>query len=113
MHTADIMKKLNAADPTIVFGPNIPENNLLLSNSISESIISGADEPRAIRVKFATVSFHTFARYFFFLPVIASSIMIILSALVITSMDVINTSETIATAENAQPSKRKCITAEG
>ena len=51
--------KLKAADPTIVLGPSSPGHPpRLVTVSMTESKISGADEPRAIRVRFATVGFH-------------------------------------------------------
>jgi hypothetical protein len=68
MHTAEINSRLNAADPTIVDGPSSPAGfPRLLTVSSTESNISGADDPRAIRVKFATVAFHlgTSTNYFF------------------------------------------------
>ena len=56
---ADIAKRLKAAEPTIVLGPSSPDLKFKDKVSITESRISGALLPKAIRVKFATVSFHT------------------------------------------------------
>jgi hypothetical protein len=50
---------LKAADPTMVDGPMTGGTaSRSYTVVIVESKISGADEPRAIRVRFATVSFH-------------------------------------------------------
>ncbi len=48
MQMAMMMKKLKAADPTIVPGPKSPASKLLPTISITESRISGAE---AIRKK--------------------------------------------------------------
>ena len=60
--TAMITSMLNAAEPTIVDGPSSPDRIPRPQISITESRISGADEPSAISVRLATVSFHTLTR---------------------------------------------------
>ena len=59
MQMAVISRRLNAADPTIVPGPNSPDSKLRLITSMQANNISGADVPSAINVRLATVSFHT------------------------------------------------------
>ena len=57
--TATIMSKLKAAEPTMVDGPRSPEKKPLPTISMTDNKISGADEPSAMSVRFATVGFHT------------------------------------------------------
>ena len=59
MQTAQMASRLKAADPTIVPGPSSPLSKLLPMISMQESRISGAELPRAISVRLATVPFQT------------------------------------------------------
>lgn len=57
---AVIISKLKAADPTIVLDPNSYGSfSRLIIVSRTANMISGADEPRAIRVRLAIVGFQT------------------------------------------------------
>ena len=61
MEAALITRRLNAADPTIVEGPRSPAGlPKSLNASRIERIISGADDPNAIKVRFAKVAFQIY-----------------------------------------------------
>ena len=62
-------KKLKEADPTIVDGPSSPGvSPKVITVSKTLSIISGALDPRAIKVRFAKVGFHTGTFYSMYSP---------------------------------------------
>ena len=66
-------KKLNDADPTIVDGPSSPGlDPSVYTVSMTLRRISGALEPRAMRVRLATVGFHTFTLVCTICPVYGS-----------------------------------------
>lgn len=54
--TALITNRLKAAEPTMVPGPRSLASKSLPMTSMTDSRISGAEEPRAMRVRLATAS---------------------------------------------------------
>jgi len=60
IETALITKRLKAAEPTMVEAPSGPAAYPSVYRvSLQLSRISGAEDPRAISVRFANVAFHT------------------------------------------------------
>ena len=60
-------KKLNAAAPMMAPGPRLPASKRSAMMSITERMISGAEDPRAMRLRLAMVLFQIFTRTIFFL----------------------------------------------
>ena len=86
METALIMRRLKAADPTIVDAPNSPgSSSMNYKVSMQESKISGALEPKAIRDKFAIVGFQTFFSMLMSLPsasyIVITDVLLVISSI--------------------------------
>ena len=101
-HIPMITNKLKAALPTIVLGPRSPASKRLPIISITDSRISGADDPRAMSVKLETVSFQirtltTAVSPFGFLTVTSRSLD------VITSIAAMKRSAMMDTPRNRKP----------
>ena len=102
-HTELIARRLKAADPTIVLAPSSPGScasqphspgllsplqgpTRLSTVSMTERRISGAEEPSARSVRFATVAFHTLTCTVSFSPVFSFTCVIIRFFEVMTSI---------------------------
>ena len=69
MDTALMTSKLKAADPTMVDGPSSPGAwPSVVAVSINDNRISGAELPKAMRVRFASVGFQTATLTVCYLP---------------------------------------------
>eukprot|EP00732_Lithocolla_globosa_P002178 Lithocolla_globosa_v1_NODE_1348_length_2647_cov_12.946373.p2 type:complete len:185 gc:universal NODE_1348_length_2647_cov_12.946373:701-147(-) len=101
MTIAMMHRRLKAADPTMVPGPKGPAKKLKLNTSITERRISGAEEPKAIRVRLATVAFHVFTSTCLIFPLSVLTSMI-LEREVMISMDPIKISAMMLTPINVQ-----------
>ena len=102
-HTAVMMRRLNAADPTIVEGPSSPGAlPRVWPVSTMASMISGAEDPTAMRLRLATVGFHTLI-----MAVLPSPSFTFFSELVITSTAVMKMSEMMAMPKNIYTMPRK------
>mmetsp|Transcript_86107 Transcript_86107/g.162274 ORF Transcript_86107/g.162274 Transcript_86107/m.162274 type:complete len:237 (-) Transcript_86107:261-971(-) len=99
MHTATMTKRLKAAEPTTVDGPSSPLNISSASSSMTESRISGADEPKAMSERFATVLFQTYTvmNLVELVPPAASLTLTRFFLLVIVSIELMKMSETMLT----------------
>ena len=92
LQTAVMTMRLKAAEPTMVDGPSSPALNPPVSTSMTFKRISGAEEPRAMRVRLATVAFHTRTCTRTGLPSLSTPLFFVYSLDVTTSIAVINTS---------------------
>lgn len=98
---------MNAADPTIVAGPNSPGSDpKFVTVSITDNNISGAEEPNAISVRLAIVGFHTETVIFCSIPSM-SVYEIVLVCEVITSIQSIKMSDTKAIPKNKYTRAKK------
>ncbi len=94
--TAEITNKLKAAEPTMVEGPSSPGlTPNVYKVSITDSRISGADDPNAINVKLAIVGFQNRTLNSLSLPVSGSVYLMIEVFAVISSMAPMKMSETM------------------
>ena len=99
-----INSKLNAADPTIVDGPSALYVDLIVGRHVSRTLskISGAEDPKAIKERFAIVAFHTGTSTKNFYSPFLSYTSIRLVDDVMTSMASMNISAIIAIPKKSQ-----------
>jgi len=105
--TAEMTSRLKAALPTMVEAPSGPRTKPPAQISMTFSRISGAEEPRAMSVRFATVSFQTLT--VLTVPVFLLTIIRFLE--VTFSMPAMKTSATMATPRKLQKSRSRYGTA--
>mmetsp|Transcript_20272 Transcript_20272/g.71692 ORF Transcript_20272/g.71692 Transcript_20272/m.71692 type:complete len:212 (-) Transcript_20272:445-1080(-) len=100
-----MMSRLKAAEPTMVDGPrpSLGGSPSVVTVSMTASRISGADEPSAISVRLAIVSFHTSTRATSVVP-FGSLYVTTFSLEVMTSMAAMNSSAMMAMPRKDQPS---------
>ena len=117
MHTAEITSKLKAAEPTIVEAPSSEGSSSSdPSVSITARRISGAEEPSASSVRFATVGFQNDTTRSTVSPVTSSFSLSVFCLEVMTSIEVMKTSATTATPikrYSSSPPSRPARTAGG
>ena len=98
MHTAVMISKLKAAEPTIVDAPS-SEGSSSSEPSVSMTArrISGAEEPSASKVRFATVGFQNETTRSTVSPVTLSCTLSVFCLEVMTSIEIMKTSAATAT----------------
>ena len=82
----------------------------LITVSMTDNKISGADEPSARRVRFATVAFQTFMWIVSFSPVFSFTLVTVRFLDVMTSIADMNVSEMMAMPKKQYTSARKYVT---